>query len=79
MNDFPFPKVKLKRLAIVAAIEFLSIGQRPAVVDRDGVAGLGLARAGHRICDFDSDFCGENGGRQSGEEEWEAHLDGVDG
>lgn len=62
-NDLSSPKLELKRLTIIAAVELLSIGQRAAVVDGDGVAGLRFARAFDGVCNINRYFCGERGGR----------------
>ena len=78
LNNLPFSKSKLERLALIAAIELLAVGQRAAVVDGDGVARLGLARAFYRVRDIDRYFRGESGGCEKGEEEWEMHRGGVD-
>jgi hypothetical protein len=78
LNNLPFPKGKLDRLALIAAVELLSVGERAAVVDANGVASFGLARAFYRVRDIDRNFYGESGGCEKGEEEWEAHCDGLD-
>jgi hypothetical protein len=69
LNNLPLPKRELKRCAIVAAIELLAIFERAAVVDRNVIAGLRLARAFHRVRDIDCHLCSESGGREEAEEE----------
>lgn len=56
-------------VAVVGGVELGAVGEEgPAVVHGDGVAGLGLARAGFGgevVCCY---FCGGDGGEEKGEE-----------
>ncbi len=69
MNDLPLPKRELKWRAIVAAIELLAILERAAVVDRNVIAGLRLARTFYRVRDIDCHLCSDSRGREKAEEE----------
>ena len=76
LNDLSLPKRKLEWLAVVAAVELLAVLERAAVVDRDGVAGLRLARAFYGVRDVDCHLCCKTRSCEEAEENWDAHLDG---
>ena len=76
MNNPAYSKDKLDWLALVAAIELLSVGECAAVVDADGIPCFGLASALYGVCDLDREFYCESGGCEEGEEDWDVHRGG---